>query len=188
MNCRKPFSDDACSIEEMLSMTMSDGWNSSSPSRRSTSRSSRLVASGYRHTSFRLPALTRVANPEIHRIEVADQRVAWFFEPVVNNALAAQRTGARKDSGQHRLAAASGSPHEHDGVPQESAMRHLVEPADAARVPLDALGIRPIRRVERKDRNPPCGDGAGKLTFIVRTAPVLVDLDRAPPPLAVHGE
>ena len=46
MNCRKPFSEDECSMEEMLSMTTSEGSMSSRPMRSVTRRSSRPMASG----------------------------------------------------------------------------------------------------------------------------------------------
>ena len=46
MNCRNPFSDEACSMDEMLSSTIRDGSNSSMCRRKPTRRSSRLMASG----------------------------------------------------------------------------------------------------------------------------------------------
>ena len=56
MNWRNPFSDDECSMEEMLSMTTSAGSISSRPILSVTSRSSSPIASGYRQMMWRLPA------------------------------------------------------------------------------------------------------------------------------------
>src|SRR5207245_3219866 len=77
--------------------------------------------------------------------------------------------------------------HDHHGVTEQPAQDHGVEAGEAARVAIAVGGLRAAALdVEREDGDALGGDGERVLALLVRAAAVLVDLDRAAAPLAVH--
>ena len=163
MNWRNPFSEEACSMDEMLSMTTSDGPNPSIPCRRSTRRSSRAQR-------LRIAADPRGGCPPSQSASMGMPMDAKFtqedrlglLEAVVHDAPARIAPRLRcVEPGQHGLAAAGGPAHDADGVAEQAAVDHGVQAREAAGVALHPPRLVAVAGVEREHGQPCNGDGAG---------------------------